>query len=97
MAAGLLRWASSRREPYRALRNYARKHGTGHYRPRSRKPAYEEEYARHLAFITRRDREKRELRGWGLSQSDREDLAREFYAPSHRAEMHRAQEREDAA
>lgn len=82
----LLAWATEHEDPYGTLRAYAEKNRTGHYRYHRNKPSGVEEHQRFLRFRARKQAE----RGY-LSQSQEEDLAREFYAPSFRAEQRRLQ------
>lgn len=86
-ALGLLEWASKKRRPAKALRDKAKKDGLGYYRPRDRRPGATEEYRRCMAFVRRKQDESLAERGRSLTPEELEVLAREFYAPMHRAAM----------
>ncbi len=88
-ALGLLEWASKKRLPIKTLRAKAKKDRLGYYRPRGERPDPAEEYRRYLAFVRRKEEESRERRGRSLLREELDALAREFYAPSHRAQMER--------
>ncbi len=88
-ARAILRWASSKKEPSKGLRNFARKRRTGYHRPRRLRPPPQEEYLRSLAFLKRKEAEHLEKRGSSLTQGQIEDLSRLFFAPEYRADMER--------
>ncbi len=92
MAIGILGWASEKADPPKALLNWARKRSRGYYRPRRRRPKGNEEYARCLEHLRRKEAEAVEKRNSGPTQRGGEDLTRLFYAPGHRAAMNRLPE-----
>ncbi|QIN81100.1 hypothetical protein GBA65_21950 (plasmid) [Rubrobacter marinus] len=88
-AIGILAWASKKADPPEALLDWARKKSRGYYRPHRRRPDGNEEYARCLEHLGRKEAEAAEKRGSGLTQREVEELTGLWYAPGHRAAMRR--------
>lgn len=88
-AVALLDWAQrkSPKNPYRALRAWARRNRKGFYRPRRDpdRPGADETYRLYLGYMRHKEEEKRQRDGRVLTTSEIERLTREFYAPEYRA------------
>ena len=89
MAIGILRWASDKPDPRKALLDWARKRSRGYHRAHRGRPSGTQEDRRCLEYLRRKEAEAVEKRGSGLTHGELEELTRLWYAPGHRAAMNR--------
>ncbi|QIN85453.1 hypothetical protein GBA63_22390 (plasmid) [Rubrobacter tropicus] len=91
-ALGLIRWAKKRspRNPYRRLRQWARRNERGFYSPALLRRDAGEVYREYLAFVETKRQEHEAATGAPVLPPERLDaVTRTFYAPRSRADLAR--------
>lgn len=87
-AVGLINWAErcGPLDPYKPLRNWAKKNRCGFYSQKVKQIDNNEHYLRCMLYIRRKEEKMLTDQGRGLFQKEREQLAQLYYAPRYRAE-----------